>query len=143
MLFFTTPPVGLEQTGAPRGHSVRYLAEKARRQELISKKRKQREEEKDKADKVAKKARLEGAKQVMSDVEAMKIKALAVLDRQLASSVAGDLGDADLAQLSAKQKAVVEAKRQREENDRRRQAMRSIRLGSDFFADDWDSRLVQ
>ncbi|SMY29063.1 unnamed protein product [Zymoseptoria tritici ST99CH_1A5] len=143
VLFFTTPPVGLEQTGAPRGHSVRYLAEKARRQELISKKRKQREEEKDKADKVAKKARLEGAKQVMSDVEAMKIKALAVLDRQLASSVAGDLGDADLAQLSAKQKAVVEAKRQREENDRRRQAMRSIRLGSDFFADDWDSRLVQ
>jgi chromatin structure-remodeling complex subunit RSC1/2 len=143
VLFFTTPPVGNDPTGIPRGHSVRYIAEKARREQERAQKRKEREAQHEEAARTAKKARLEEAKQITSEIEAMKIKALGVLDKQLASSVVGALSDEALAQLSQAQKVAGEAKVQREENERRRAAMRRIGLGSDFFADDWDSRLVQ
>lgn len=143
VLFFTTPPVGVNQEITTRGHSLRYLAKKARQQETLSKKRKEREEAVVKTERLAKKAREAAAEQAVTSIEAMKARALDLLDKQLATSVAGDLSDQELAQLSEAQKSMFEANKLREENAKSRAAMRSIRLGSTFFTDDWDSRLVQ
>lgn len=143
VLFFTTPPVGVDQETAARGHSVRYLAQKARQQELLSKKRKEREDAKVETERSAKKALVEAAEKVVTSIEMLKLRALDVLDKQLATYVAGELGDQELAQLSEAQKTMFEANKLREENAKSRAAMRSIRLGSTFFTDDWDSRIVQ
>lgn len=143
VLFFTTPPVSTEQTGTARGHSVRYLAEKARRQETIDKKRKEREAEKETEGQVAKRARLEAEQKTSTQIEELKRKALDVLDKQLATAVASELTDQDLAALTEAQKATIERNQLVLEHEKQRKNMRSITLGSTFFADDWDSRLVQ
>ncbi|KAF7187772.1 Chromatin structure-remodeling complex subunit RSC1 [Pseudocercospora fuligena] len=144
VLFFTVPPVTVEQPAeVPRGHSVRYLAEKARRAELIEKRKKEREAQKETEERVAKRARIEETQKMTTTVEEMKRKALQVLDKQLAASLVGEVGEQELNVISAAQKAEVERKKAQEENKEKRTAMRSIRLGSDFYADDWDSRLVQ
>ncbi|CAK4034236.1 Chromatin structure-remodeling complex subunit RSC1 [Lecanosticta acicola] len=142
VLFFTTPPLNLEQEG-PRGHSVRYLAEKARRAETLAKKRKERELQKQAEERTAKKARLEESEQTAAQIDQLKRQALNVLDKQLAESVAHGLDDRDLGTLSASHEAALDRKKQMEDNQRRRIAMRSVTLGSTFFADDWDSRLAQ
>lgn len=142
-MFFITPPVVVEPAASlPRGHSVRYLAEKARRADLLEQKRKERDERKQADERSAKKAKIETIQKVTADMGKMKCTALALLERQLAVSVAGELTDHDLDLLRAAQKAELPRKRAREENEKMRTAMRSIKLGSDFFADDWDSRLV-
>jgi chromatin structure-remodeling complex subunit RSC1/2 len=143
VLFFTTPPVGKEQEIATRGHSVRYLAKKARQQETLSKKRKEREYAAAEAQREAKKARVQADEGVATSIETMKAKALRVLDKQLATAVAAGLGEMEMEQLSEAQKTMFEANKLREENAKRREAMRSIRLGSTFFTDDWDSRITQ
>lgn len=143
VLFFTAPPVGVDQDIATRGHSVRYLAKKARQQEMLSKKRKEREEAAAEETRSSKKSRAEADETHSSAIDALKRRALDVLDQQLATSVAGELGDQELKQLSEAQKSTYEANKLREENAKSRAAMRSIRLGSTFFTDDWDSRLVQ
>ncbi|KAK4613193.1 Chromatin structure-remodeling complex subunit RSC1 [Fulvia fulva] len=143
VLFFTTPPVSADQTGAVRGHSVRYLAEKARRQEMINKKRKEREAEKEAEEQNAKKARLEAEQKTFAEIEELKKKALDVLDKQLATAVASELTDQDLEALTEAQKATLERNQLVLEHEKQRKNMRSITLGSTFFADDWDSRLVQ
>ncbi|GIZ38305.1 hypothetical protein CKM354_000172500 [Cercospora kikuchii] len=143
VLFFTAPPVVVEQPeGISKGHSIRYLAEKARRQELLEKKRKEREAQRESEVRAAKRAKLEAAQNVASEIEQMKWKALQVLDKQLASAVAREIDEKDLEALAQAQKAAEEQKAAREANERMRAAMRSIKLGSDFFADDWDSRIV-
>ncbi|EME78170.1 uncharacterized protein MYCFIDRAFT_33966 [Pseudocercospora fijiensis CIRAD86] len=144
VLFFTVPPVTVEPpANVPRGHSIRYLAEKARRAELIEKRKKEREAQKEVEERVAKKARTEETQKMATTVEEMKHKALQVLDKQLATSLVGEIGEQELNIISAAQKAELERKKAQEENKEKRTAMRSIKLGSDFFADDWDSRLVQ
>lgn len=108
----------------------------------MEKKRKEREAQREDEVRTAKKARLEAAQNVASEIEAMKWKALQVLDKQLASAVAREIDEKDLEALAQAQKAAEEQKAAREANERMRAAMRSIKLGSDFFADDWDSRIV-
>lgn len=142
VLFFTTPPLHMERDG-PRGHSVRYLAEKARRADAVAKKRKEREIQQQAEERTVKRARLEEDKQTAAKIDQLKHRALEVLDKQLAQSVADQLDDRDLGILSAAQKAAQERKKQVEENERRRASMRSVTLGSNFYADDWDSRLAQ
>lgn len=119
------------------GHSVRFLAEKARRG--LKRKGGEGVEEG-----VVKKARVEGGGVVATeDVEGMQRRALAVLERQLVTGAAQGLGDVELGRLSAAQKAVVEQDALREEGRVRREGVRMIRLeGGGVFADDWDNRLA-
>jgi chromatin structure-remodeling complex subunit RSC1/2 len=145
VLFFTTPPVSVAANTVSgttvRGHSVRYLAAKARREEELAQRRKQHALEKQHEARAAKKAKLEQDKQTELDIEAMKIRALSVMEKQLAEAVDGELRDQDIANLSASQKAHVEQMRAVEANRARRTASRMVKLGEEVFADDWDNRI--
>lgn len=110
---------------------------------MLSKKRKERESQKGDDEQVAKKARTEESQRTTAQIETLKRKALGVLDQQLAASVKGELNDQDLTILSAAQNTEVQRKLLTKENEMKRASMRKISLGSDFYADDWDSRLVQ
>ena len=143
VLFFTAPPVAAEgATGAATGHSVRYLAAKARRAEEIAKKRQERNVQKQAKEHVAKKARVDAEKQTGQDIEVLKKKAMSVLEKQLATSIDAELGDVELANLATAQKAVEARMRAMEVNDRNRTDLRKVRLGENSFADDWDSRVT-
>lgn len=143
MLFFTAPPVAAEgTTGAATGHSVRYLAAKARRAEEIAKKRQVRDLEKQLEERVTKKARIDSDKQTDHDIEVLKKKTMSVLEKQLATSIDAELSDEELANLTAAQKAMVERMRAMEVNERKRADIRKVRLGDNLFADDWDSRVT-
>lgn len=142
VLFFTTPPVASEgTTGAATGHSVRYLAAKARRAEEIAKKRQERELQKQQEERVAKKARLDNTEHTNQDIETLKRKALSVLEKQLTTSIDGDLGDSELTSLTAAQKSIEEQMQAVRMNDLKRSEMRKVRLGEDVFADDHDNSL--
>ena len=143
VLFFTTPPVSVENgTGAATGHSVRYLAEKARREETLAKTRQERDLQNQMEERVAKKARLDAEAQTEGDIDALKKKAWSVVERQLAASVDGELGDRELGNLSAAQKAMMEQMRAVEANETKRAEMRKVSLGGSQFADDWDNRVM-
>ena len=143
VLFFTTPPISAKlPEGLAAGHSVRYLAEKARRKDAVEKKRKEREAERETITRAAKKTKLEATQQMAGEIEAMKWKALQILDKQLATAVAKEVDERDLEALAQAQKAAEEQKAARDANEKMRNAVRSIKLGSEFFADDWDSRIV-
>lgn len=146
VLFFTTPPaatskaVGNSDLG---GHSVRYLAEKARREEQLANKRAERDAQLRDEERAAKKARIELERKTEADIAALKEKAFGVLEAQLATSINGDLGDRELEQLSAAQKAAAERAQAIESNDAVRAERRSIKLnGGGTFGDDWDNRLT-
>lgn len=143
VLFFTTPPVQVDREGGVQGHSVRYLAEKARRAEMLGKKRKEREEQREAAECEAKKARSEEVERLFAHLEEVRRKALKALNEELAAAVAGGLDIHKVIALSAAQKTASEQHQQQEANERKRAATRSVNLGSAFYADDWDSRLVQ
>lgn len=144
VLFFTTPPVSAGQgaTGLPTGHSVRYLAAKARRAQQLAQKRQERDLQLQADERLAKKARLEADERAGEDIEALKKRAFSVFETQLADGVDGDLGDRGLTRLSAAQKAAAEQMQAMALNDARRDEVRRIRLEGDVFADDWDNRVT-
>ena len=143
VLFFTTPPVASNgNTGEATGHSVRYLAAKARRAEEIAKRRQERDLQKQQEERVAKKARLDAQQHASQDIDALKRKALGVLEKQLAISVDAELGDAELASLTAAQKSIEEKMQAVAVNERKRSELRKVRLGEDVFADDYDNRIT-
>ena len=142
VLFFTTPPVSLEnKTGVPPSHSVRYLAEKARRAELLAKKRQERDLQKQMEERVAKKARVDADKEIQHEIAALKRKALGVLEKQIATAIDGELGDGELRNLSAAQKAMSEQMRAVAANEANRARMRNVGFGEGVFGDDWDNRI--
>lgn len=143
VLFFTAPPVATAESSDVAGHSVRYLAEKARRREMLDKKRKQRDLDKQMDERVAKKARLEASSQTAEEVEQLKRRALQVLERQLVAPTVRELDDGDLSRLDAAQKAALERQQMMEEQDVKRTEGRKLRLdGGPVFGDDWDNRLA-
>lgn len=93
-------------------------------------------------ERASKKARLDSEMQTEQSIETLKKKALSVLEKQLASSIDTELGDAELESLTAAQKAMMEQMRAVEVNERKRTDIRSVKLGEDVFADDWDNRLT-
>ncbi|WPG97322.1 Hypothetical protein R9X50_00009600 [Acrodontium crateriforme] len=143
VLFFTTPPAPSSDdfTTKVHGHSVRYLAEKERRAEELSSKRKAREEAKTDDERKSKVARTEASQRVSDEVEALLRKALNLLENQIAGSVAVELGDSELANLSAAQKSAWEQRRFMEANAINRIQTRSVKLDDGVSADDWDNRL--
>ena len=149
VLFFTTPPVSTANASngsEVTGHSVRYLAAKARREEQLAKRRQEVDLQRQAEERVAKKAKLESDEQASRDIELLKKKALSVLERQLAEGILdgeGQLSDRDLGNLSAAQKAMSEQMRAVSANGIKRKEMRRVKLGSgERFADDWDSRIT-
>ena len=144
VLFFTTPPVAVEDKKAGMGgHSVRYLAARARREEMLKQKRKERDEKREEEERVAKKARVAAEEHVEGEIEALKRRALGVLEQQLAASVKGRLGDVEVGRLSEVQKKVREREAEAEENERRREREWKMGLeGSGVFGDDWEGRVV-
>lgn len=122
---------------------MRYLAEKARRDQRLAKKRAERDAHMREEERAAKKARLESDERTEADIVALKEKAFGVLEAQLATSINGDLAERDLEHLSAAQKAAAERTQAMEANDAKRTDRRAIRLdGGGTFADDWDIRLT-
>ncbi|KAK3621187.1 hypothetical protein LTR56_017157 [Elasticomyces elasticus] len=145
VLFFTAPPVEVEmRTGdGVRGHSVRYLAERARRKQTLERKRKVREDDVLAREREVKQQRLEDGFKAQDKVGGMKRKALLALEQQLRVSVAGDeLDDEHLGRWSGAQALAVEQGRMMEERGLARRAGRRVRLvGGRVFGDDWDNRV--
>ncbi|KAK3630807.1 hypothetical protein LTR56_017224 [Elasticomyces elasticus] len=145
VLFFTAPPVSVEtRTGSGvRGHSVRYLAEKARRKEALERKRKVREEDVLAQENRFKQQRLDDSFKAGDLVQGVKRQALRALEQQLRDSVAGDeLDDEHLGRWSGAQGLAVEQGRIMEERAGAREGGRRVRLvGGGVFGDDWDNRV--
>lgn len=142
MLFFTAPPViPGEPTGSVKAHSVRYLAEKARREASLAQKRNASQLEKQASDREAKKARVEESQQAKRDLEAMQKRALRELEAQLASSVDGEFNDSDLARIAEGQRAAATQLQACEAHQRSRDESRRVKLDSNVFGDDLDVRL--
>lgn len=142
VLFFTAPPVIPDaNTGVAKGHSVRYLAEKARREESLQQKRKATELEKQASDRTAKKARIEQTQQLTHDLDATRRRALLELEAQLVASVTKDLDDSDLGRLATAQKATGQQRIASIEHEKQRTESRKVQLANSTFADDWDIRL--
>ncbi|KAK5172874.1 uncharacterized protein LTR77_002995 [Saxophila tyrrhenica] len=144
VLFFTAPPVAASNgiSGDLGGHSVRYLAEKARRAEQLAQKRKERELVMQREERVAKKAKVEAEERNQDEMAALKRRALGVMEAQLARSTEGKVGEDDLRRLAKEQKTAVEQARAMEENAAKRARMREVAMGAgEVFRDDWDSRV--
>ena len=143
VLFFTAPPVAVEDKSLP-GHSVRYLAEKARRQAAQSQDRQKRKLEEQQGERAAKRARLELEESTAGAVEGLKYKAALQLERYLAEGVSVELGGRD-GHLAAAQNVAAEQQALVERNAERRVSMKMVRLGGDggLFNDDRDARVVR
>ncbi|GAB7361351.1 hypothetical protein MBLNU230_g1407t1 [Neophaeotheca triangularis] len=131
VLFFTAPPTVVEDTpGKVTGHSVRYLAAKARRAELLAQKRKERDETLPDEQEAAKKIKLaEETAATQARVEALKARALKTFEEQMAVSAAGTLSERDLEVLEARQKAVRERQAAVEVKMKERRERREVKLG--------------
>ncbi|KAI7119027.1 hypothetical protein KC352_g33420, partial [Hortaea werneckii] len=130
-----------------KGHSIRYLAEKARRKEDLAKKRTGREMEVQHEQRVAKKVKLEDDAILQAEVEGLNRRALECLEQQLVDATKGSLTAEDLRRLEVVQRRVVEQEREVEEHEVRRKMVRGVDLegvgsGGGGFADDWDNRVI-
>lgn len=148
VLFFTAPPVPnppepISETNQPRRHTVRYVAEKARRAGLIAKKRKEREDRQAEAT-ATNKVRRNDEREISEQLDFLKGRALALLGHQLALSVATELEPREIQYLSAEQDSAREQRGFIEANQRRRNEARHFALGAEtgMYLDDWDTRLV-
>nr|POE48765.1 chromatin structure-remodeling complex subunit rsc1 [Quercus suber] len=146
ILFFTAPPVATLAASADAsrfsGHSVRYLAEKARRKGSLKQKREFFAEKQEENARAAKKACLRTTEQERRDLEATKHRALAALETQMERSVAAELSDVERGYLSAAQEQALEQRMLIHSNEHKRQVTRTVKLEVDRFADDWDTRLA-
>lgn len=150
VLFFTAPPTVLEDDADKvKGHSVRYLAAKARREEVLAPKRMERDEETQRAGVEAKKIRLAEEDLVRERIEALKARALGVLEGQLTEAVGRSLGERDLRVLEARQREIGERRRAVEVNWVKRRERREVELGGPgagfgegVFADEVEGRGV-
>ncbi|KAI7707476.1 hypothetical protein KC353_g11618, partial [Hortaea werneckii] len=167
VLFFAAPPVtstedhyqpsdapntsgsGSSSSAVGKGHSIRYLAEKARRKEDLAKKRTAREMEVQHDQRVAKKLRLEDSLTLQAEVKGLNRRALECLEQQLVDATQGDLNAKDLRRLEVVQRKVAEQGREIEEHEVQRRIVRGVDLegiaggsGGDGFADDWDNRVI-
>ncbi|KAF2717837.1 chromatin remodeling complex [Polychaeton citri CBS 116435] len=144
VLFFTAPPVlsTSETSTAVTGHSARYLAEKARRQETLAQKRKVRELEKDAEHRASKQAKLEENEVFGKEIQALKVHALGVLEEQLRGNVAQNLTDANIHALSQAQRRSFDKVTEMQEKDLARVSRRKVKWEGSIYEDDWDNRLV-
>lgn len=95
MLFFTAPPLNVEQPftyqGRTLGHSARYLAAKAQRDAAKASKRKADEAGAAEREENAKRTRIEEEKKLNTALSELNVKALRALEDQLAASTRTEL----------------------------------------------------
>lgn len=95
VLFFTAPPLNIEQPltkdGRTIGHSARYLAAKAKKEAMKAAKRKAGEASIDEAKQAAKRAKAVEEVQFKKAVSDLNTKALKALEDQLAVATKSDL----------------------------------------------------
>ncbi|KAF2760855.1 Bromodomain-containing protein [Pseudovirgaria hyperparasitica] len=87
VLFFTVPPLDVmqpEKHGAALGHSARYLAAKAKREQVLSEKRKRDAEAAKETEHERKKAKLEAESKALRDVTAKAKTVLSAIETELA-----------------------------------------------------------
>lgn len=147
VLFFTAPPVAVapeEQSGGQvgGGHSIRYLAEKARRREGMARKRQRLADDRETPKRASHRARLDSAMQTADAVAALKRRALRTLERQMVEQVA-ELNEGDLQRLRIVQRAARDGEDSVGLLEERRERLRRVRIeGTGGFGDDWDGRVV-
>lgn len=132
VLFFTTPPVAVFSAGkgVGRGHSVRFMAEKARVRAQKRAREAEGEEEEEAGAKRAKLTPLDSEVDAAGKgVQALKKRALLVLEQQLRDAVNADLGDGDLGQLAAAQDAAMEQQGLVEQHRLQRKGRRAVGFG--------------
>ncbi len=154
MLFFTTPPLDIlppVKPGAAVGHSVRYLAEKARRIGAIKEKRKKGQEdfEEQAAEKIAK-LEEEGAlsarvKDLTGTALTLLVKDMEEATKALYQDMLGDKWEAGLQMHMTKLQAAQAEERLRmkeiEENASRMKEKQLVSLkGNGVYLDDVDPR---
>ncbi|KAK5132972.1 hypothetical protein LTR08_008335 [Meristemomyces frigidus] len=122
VLFFTAPPVATEEvvTGT-RGHSIRFLAERARRKDGLARKRKERELRVQMEGRVAVEGRVEAEAQMAGEVERLKRRALGSLEGQLEALTAGVLDEGGMEGLRALHMMVGERRGMMVEHAERRE----------------------
>lgn len=128
-----------------KGHSVRYLAAKARQAESLSLKRKERDTNLAQKETQAKKARHAEQQDTGRALEALKRKAFTVLEKQMAGYVAQELSREEMALLVEVQEQSVELRRRVEEHVTARALGGSAVLGGGsgvVFGDDGDARMT-
>lgn len=142
VLFFTAPPVHLtDDTSTQLGHSIKYLAEKSRREEETARKRKAFEISKAEAKLAKKKAKIEEAVSLQEKVRELKKQALETLQNQLIGGARNDIQglygddwkgglDTQLTRLAERQKEALEKRRVLEAHERERMENSSVKLGS-------------
>ena len=146
VLFFTVPPVAAtkqDRAGSARGHSVRYLAEKARRAEMAAnKKHRLLDNAPDGIEAHPRKIeRLASDQDEQNELQRIQRQAIDMMNRQLADSVRADFTDDDFRALSQMQLTTEQRNSAAEESEKRRMEKRKIVLKNEFFADDWDPRI--
>ncbi|KAI9822882.1 MAG: hypothetical protein M1832_002907 [Thelocarpon impressellum] len=153
VLFFTAPPLDNSKEASGLGHSVRYLAEKARRKDMIAAKRKAVQEARERDEETAKKARLDERKQVGLAAARLQLRALGILDAQLEAGTTeiwkGVYGedmwqhgkDVQLAGLAEMQRDEARKQAEIREAERRRAGAKVVPLGTAgaVFLDDVDA----
>lgn len=145
VLFFTAPPVQLDDAGPggskTLGHSIRYLAQKFRREEETAQKRKAFEAAKAEAQQTKKKQRVADAAAMQDSLEKLKMQAFETLHTQLTENLEGELtivyGEewktkygADLERLAGVQKLALERRNIVEGHQAAYAAGYSVPLGS-------------
>lgn len=137
VLFFTAPPLNIEQpltkAGRALGHSARYLAAKAKKEGMKAAKRKLEEADAPEREEAAKKARVEEEERLEKAVAELGMRALRALEDQLAAATKVELeavfngqtrdGVAGLVErLTEQQRVAVKTRLEREEHVREREA---------------------
>lgn len=142
VLFFTAPPMDAptaDKPGAALGHSVRYLAARAKRDALLAEKRKGESVENGDYANPSKKAKLDEAGNFRENLEQTINKGLKVLGAQLVEAIAHDLDaiygdrakenlDVELDLLKRTQQEVEKRVQDSEERERAQQKRNTIQL---------------
>jgi chromatin structure-remodeling complex subunit RSC1/2 len=141
VLFFTAPPLNVEQPlskdGRSLGHSARYLAAKAKKEALKAEKRKADEANLESREEAAKKAKQDEEDAFKKAVSELGTKALRALEDQLALSTKTELqevfnGQTEsgvkrmIEQLAAVQKVAMQQELEHEKNIKEREESRRI-----------------
>jgi chromatin structure-remodeling complex subunit RSC1/2 len=137
VLFFTAPPLNIEQPltkdGRALGHSARYLAAKAKKDAMKAAKRRAEEANAPEREEAAKKAKIEEEEKFKKAVSELGTRALRALEDQLAASTKAELEAAYngqskdglvrlVDQLAGAQKLAVRTRLEREAHVREREA---------------------
>ncbi len=155
MLFFTTPPLDIlppVKPGAAVGHSVRYLAEKARRINAIKEKMKRGQEDAEEEQAAKKKAKLEEEDSISARAKDLTRTALTLLvkdmedgTKALYRDMLGEQWEAgleiDTTRLQAAQAEESQRTNAIQDNVRRMKDKQMISLkGNGVYLDDVDPR---